>query len=242
MIQSHRDRLISSLPADMQARVLKSLQEYSSDGNDAVEACFAAVIETNQRDVAQLREDVRSFLDQLAQSEAREKQLVAAVHTENLKAVREEIRALSDKPLWRRMIASRLVGATIWCVVVYGLTNFYIERKVRTVDPEFHAMLEKLGEKSKIQQMKLDMVMQNQTKTVDFIEKVHKSASTIATDTIVGQTMTRYITAIDKHTITLVIPDARNGNGVQVLSVAHKMSEEEYQKFQMAYMITKVIK
>lgn len=240
MSQTHRDRLISSLPADMQARVLKSLQEYSSDGNDAVEACFAAVIETNQRDVAQLREDVRSFLDQLAQSEAREKQLVAAVHTENLKGVRQEIRALSDKPLWRRMIASRLVGATIWCVVVYGLTNFYVEHKVRTVDPEFHKRMEtveskitkRIDDQAQLTNLRNEQLMDLIRENNEIFKKTHVVT---ASQTLIGKSLSFYVTNLDEQNITVGV------NGRQI-TVPHQLTPQEYLQLDIAIKIAREIK
>ncbi len=150
--------------------------------------------------------------------------------------------ALRGKTLWKHLIASRFIAAIIWTITVAGLTNHIIQTKMETVDPEFHDMIKQLQVDSSAQKGRLDQVMRNQAVTVEYVSSVLKTTSLKATDTIVGQTMAIYITTFDRNSITLAIPDKSVAQGFRMVSLPHKMSEDEYLKFELAYTISKEVK
>ncbi|MEI7910351.1 MAG: hypothetical protein WCK77_12000 [Verrucomicrobiota bacterium] len=232
MKQSHLERLALGLPADMQASFLDGTRDYSPDGNDPIEAFFAALNEARRRDTQAILEKLAT--DDTWKSQLREQ--LAKDRTANL-----EIRALIGTTRWKRIIASRIIGGGIgggiWFALVLGLTPYVIKKQISTVDPEFHTMIEKLGEESK---ERLGVVVQNQKDTVKYIEAVNQATSLTTTNTSVGQVMARYITSIDRDTITLTVPDG--SAGVRVLSVPHTMTDNEYVKFKLAYMVPKKVK
>jgi len=140
---SHRDRLIASLPADLQAGAMEACHAFSDDGNDAIEGLFAADIATTQRGfadqkeqtqrgTAQLREEIRMLREKLAESdeklrvklaesEERGKQLPAHItkcHTETQKNLRAEFQNLTgDLPWWRGKIKTAVNGI-VWVTSV----------------------------------------------------------------------------------------------------------------------------
>ena len=124
---SHRDRLLSALPADLQAGALEACHNFSSDGNDAIEGMFAVDVEstqrgfadqreTTQRSTAQLREEIRMLREKLAdsdnqlraklaESEEREKKLPAHIT--------KEISKLGEDKFWKRVLLSKFAGGLV---------------------------------------------------------------------------------------------------------------------------------
>jgi hypothetical protein len=130
MKPSHRDRLIAALPADLQAGLLDVLKSYSPDGNDMVEAIFAAVVETEKRNSSGIEA-------KLAASETREKQLaeqLAKTHAENIKTIRQEIGAINLPQYWKKLITSKFVGGIIlavcWVASTVAIQLFLHEREI----------------------------------------------------------------------------------------------------------------
>jgi hypothetical protein len=73
------------------------------------------------------------FAERLAATDARLQQVAAQQakgQAENLTAIRQEVRALDGKTLWRRIIASKIVGgitiAVCWVIGSYWLINTQI--------------------------------------------------------------------------------------------------------------------
>ena len=116
MSQTHRDHLIASLPADLQARMLKVLHGYSPDGNDVVEALFSADYEIANRNTAILRDEILKLQAALVALEAREK-----IRDEEQKQnTRNEVRKVNPDKVWKRMLVSSAV--TIIGSILIGFT------------------------------------------------------------------------------------------------------------------------
>lgn len=236
--ESHRDRLISTLPAEMQARVLKALQDYSSDGNDPVEACFAAVIEVNKLESTQLRNEVGKLRQQLVESELKETERAAQITKQlaqtksDTEKARQEIRELSGKTLWKRIITSRIIGAAIWTVMVVGLTTYFVKTKVRTVDPAFHKRIdniEKIIEQridahAQIQNLRNDQLSRLISENTDTLNKTHV---TTAAETLIGKGLSLYVSKVDEKTITVDVDGRR-------ITVPHNLTPIEHLQLQVA--------
>lgn len=147
---NHRDRLIASLPADLQAGAMDACHKISEDGNDPVVGMFTTNIESTQRgfadqreatdrSTAQLREEIRSLQAKLAESEEREKQLTAHVtkcHTETQITIQEGYQKLTGDGPWRRGNIKKIVDGVVWGLSV-AATTLVLEhgRKKSEIEP-----------------------------------------------------------------------------------------------------------
>ena len=208
MKQSHRELLASGLPADMQASFLESAKDFSPDGNDPVEAYFAAVNEPRRR-------DTKAILEILAASEKRYIQLrdqIVKNHNDHNHTLKQELNAMTGNTHWRRIFRSKIAGGIIIGLVSTGCAfiaaTMLIAGKLQTVtrleaqqtamiddlEAKHAAALKELSEKNGI----LD---ENPKGMVDFTvaslraaEKSNKTAATLAgiasllatPDTVVG--------------------------------------------------------
>jgi hypothetical protein len=135
---SHRERLISSLPADMQAGALEACHAIS---DDAIEAMFSVDVEATQRgfseqrertqrSTAQLREEIRILREKLAESDERHRgELTQSKDRENkllaeIAKTQQKVMDLSgDLPWWRGKIKTAVNGI-VWCLSVVACTTF----------------------------------------------------------------------------------------------------------------------
>lgn len=149
---NHRDRLITSLPVDLQAGAMEACHNISEDDNDPVVGMFATDIESTQRGFAeqreatdrstgQLLEEIRSLRAKLAELEEREKQLPAHVtmcHSKTEESLRKEVGKLGQDQFWRRVFFSKVAGgitlAICWVIGSYWLINTQIGAVKTSVD------------------------------------------------------------------------------------------------------------
>ncbi len=233
-----RDRLLDNLAPEQRPYFERCIHRLSPNPDDPLIALFAIITETDSSN----RSLIEAKLSAFEQLEKQRDGQHARDRKEYLKAISMGFEALRGKTLWKHLIASRFIAAIIWTITVAGLTNHIIQTKMETVDPEFHDMIKQLQVDSSAQKGRLDQVMRNQAVTVEYVSSVLKTTSLKATDTIVGQTMAIYITTFDRNSITLAIPDKSVAQGFRMVSLPHKMSEDEYLKFELAYTISKEVK
>lgn len=176
------ERLLKLLPHDQRVGAALDFEKLSNDPHSPIYAFYSIILQAMDA----------KFEERLANTDAKVQQL-AIQHSQdtakNLKAVRQEVGALSGKTLWRRIIASRVVGGIILAIVstacaLYAI-NLHISAKLQTVtklEAEQAAMIRELSEKNSI----LDN-LENPKGIVDFAtaslraaEASNKSAATIA--------------------------------------------------------------
>lgn len=232
------DQLLQQLPPDRRVEAALAFEKLSNDRNSPIFSLYVEVLESIE---AKKRETESRLSEKLAASAVRDKEIIAqlsAAHAD-VKCGRHEIAALSGKTLWWRIIASRIVGAAIWTAMVAGLTTYFVETKVRTVDPEFHARIEAV--ESKIQQRIDDQAQLTNVRINQVMDLAQETNGTIsktlvqtASQTLIGKGLSFYVSSIDDTHITVAV-DGRS------LTLPHQLSENEILQLKLAIGIEKKI-
>lgn len=262
---NHRDRLIASLPADLQAGAMEACHKISEDGNDPVVGMFATDIESTQRgfaeqrantqqSTAQLREEIKSLRAKLAESEERhrreishatdrEKKLMAEIAkglADTQKTTQSAISALIGMRLWRRVNITQLIGACIWLAVVIG-SNYVVQNKIWTLNPEqIEGIHSKIDGQTQLNTTNFERLANNQKNVADYVEAVSKTTVTTASETLIGKSVSLYVTSYDQDTMTLTLPDPKAGS--RTVTINHNLTPLEYLQLNIALEVTRKIK
>lgn len=143
--QSHRDRLIAALPADLQAGALEACQAFSTDGNDPVEGLFASSIEITNRKAAENEAQVRELQKtnaaiQASLERAREESRLAD------QKINRRLEALQPGTTLKRLLLSRAAEIIIILTLILTLTPVVINHSAGVIAREAQkqtAILEK---------------------------------------------------------------------------------------------------
>jgi hypothetical protein len=239
MNQSHRDLLISALPADMQAGVLKACQAHSPDGNDVVEALFAADLETGKRGMENILSEFSRVHDKLATFEQREKRRDdqhVKERSEYLKAISQGYKELLGKTPLKHIIASKTIGAIIFSVMVAVVTPYVLKKQIGTVDPVFHERIstaeseikKRIDDQAQLTNLRNDQLMDLVRENTDLIKKTHV---TTAAQTLIGKSLYRYV-EVGEKSMTVEVDGRR-------ITVPHFLTPQEYGQLQLAIMAIK---
>lgn len=176
------ERLLNLLPPDQRVGAALDFENLSIDPHGPIYAFYATILHAMDAKLDERLTTTDAKVQQLAAQQAQDTAI-------NLKAVRQEVGALSGKTLWRRIITSRIVGGIILAIVstacVLYAANLHISAKLQTVsklEAEQAAMIRELSEKNSILGN-----LENPKGIVDFAtaslraaEASNKTAATIA--------------------------------------------------------------
>ena len=263
---NHRDRLIASLPADLQAGAMEACHKISEDANDPVVGMFATDIESTQRgfavqrentqqSTAQLREEIQSLRAKLAESDERhrgeiaqatdrEKKLMAEIakgHTETQKTIQCAISALIGIRLWRRVNITQLSGACIWLAVMIG-SNHIIQNKMWTLNPkQVEGIQAKIDEQIQFNTKNFEILTNNQKNVVEYVKSVSETNATTACETLIGKGMLLYLKNVNNDYLTLSYPTVKTGT-VQDVTIKHYLTPLEIAQLNVAISAAKRVR
>lgn len=235
------ERFLEHLPPERRVEAALALENMAREPNSPIFSLYTEVLASIQD--KSLRMEGR-LAQKLAESERRENELAAQLgktHTE-VKSGRQDVAALSGESLWRRVFASRIIGAaigaSIWTAMVVGLTTYLVDTKVRAVDPVFHERIDSLGSKmSERDQAYHDDVkhlIALQEQAAVYFDSVRDTQVTTAAETLIGKSLAPYAIKINEKTITL-------GFGERRVTVNHNLTPMDFTQLKIASQAAKKI-
>jgi hypothetical protein len=231
-----KDRLLESLPPEQRSYFDRCLHRLSPNPDDPLIALFAIITETDNSNTALIEAKLAAFEQLEKQRDGQQ----AKDRNEYLKAISKGFEALRGKTPWKHLIASKFIGAIIWTLTVAGLTTYFVETKVKTVDPAFHAHIDDVGSKinqridgqAQLANLRINQTLELVQESIDTLNRTHV---TTASQTLIGKGLSLYVTHLDEKNITVSV-DGRT------ITVPHNLTSEEFLQLDLALKIAKRIR